>query len=61
MISSKPEEPETIEVAIPLDSPACTVCGAITVDLDGRPRPCVEHPDAPLAPRAALVDEGEEN
>jgi hypothetical protein len=45
------ERYETIEVAIPLDSPACTVCGDITVDLDGNARPCVKHPAAPLAPR----------
>jgi len=42
---------DIVEVVIPLDTPACTVCGDITVDLDSNPRPCAKHPAAPLAPR----------
>ena len=45
-----------VKIVIPLDTPACTVCGDITVDLDGVPKPCQKHPNAPLIPREAQTD-----
>lgn len=35
----------TITVSIPMDGsiPPCPICGSITVDLDGNPKPCGAH------------------
>lgn len=51
-----PEGVERIEVSIPLDGsvPPCGWCGSITVDLEGKAKPCSD-PDCPGKPARGMI------